>query len=142
VYSLIFARGVPIYTNYSVKILGLFMKQLKKKRPAWWPSSGGFTGTMPLCILRWWSRSGWQPTSVQVICHPLYSPDMAQADVFLFRRVREQLAGLTLDQHMIKKTWEGVTRAIAPDEFTTAFQLWYERCQKCIEIYGDDVEKS
>jgi hypothetical protein len=42
--------------------------------------------------------------------------------------------GLTLDQNTIKKMWEGVTRAIA--------QRWYERCQKCVEIGGDYVEKS
>jgi hypothetical protein len=37
----IVARGIPINANYIVKVLGLFMKQLKKKRPAmvaqqWW----------------------------------------------------------------------------------------------------------
>jgi hypothetical protein len=41
VYSHIVARGVLINTNCIVKVLGLFMKQLKKKRPAmvaqqWW----------------------------------------------------------------------------------------------------------
>jgi hypothetical protein len=45
-----------------------------------------------------------------------YSPDFAPADFFLFRRVKEQLMGLTLDQNTIKKTWEGITRAIAPEE--------------------------
>jgi hypothetical protein len=56
--------------------------------------------------------------------------------------VKEQLTGLTLDQNTIKKTWEGVTRAIAPEEFDTAFRRCYERCQKCIEIGGDYGEKS
>ncbi len=79
---------------------------------------------------------------VQVIRHPPYSPDLAPADFFLFGRVKEKLTGLTLDQNTIKKTWEGVTRSIASDEFATAFRRWYERCQKCVEIGGDYVEKN
>jgi hypothetical protein len=44
---------------------------------------------------------------------------------------------------MIKKMWEGVTRAIALDEFATAFWRWgYKRCQKCIEIGSDYIKKS
>jgi hypothetical protein len=42
--------------------------------------------------------------NVQVIRHPPYLPYLAPADFFLFRRVKEQLAGLTLDQNTIKKT--------------------------------------
>ncbi len=34
VYSHIVARGVPINVNYIVKVLGFFIKQLKKKQPA------------------------------------------------------------------------------------------------------------
>jgi hypothetical protein len=56
--------------------------------------------------------------------------------------VKEKLTSLTLDHNTIKKTWEGVTRSIAPDEFAIAFWRWYERCQKCVEIGGDYVEKS
>jgi hypothetical protein len=29
-------------------------------------------------------------------------------DFFLFRRVKEELAGLSLDEDSLKKTWEGV----------------------------------
>jgi hypothetical protein len=55
--------------------------------------------------------------------------------------VKEQLAGLTLDRNKIKM-WEGVTRAISPEEFATTFWQRYERCQKCIKISRGDVEKS
>jgi hypothetical protein len=50
----------------------------------------------------------WLPAhSVELIQHPLYLPDLAPADFFLFQRVKEQLKGLTLDQNKIKKMWEG-----------------------------------
>ncbi len=102
----------------------------------------------------WWSHWGnapvhtaamvqeWLAThNVQVIWPLPYSLDLAPADIFLFPRVKEQLAGLTLDRNKIKM-WEGVTRAIAPEEFATTFWQRYERCQKCIKISGGDVEKS
>ncbi len=133
VYSHIIPRGVPINADYIVKVLGLFMKQLKKKRPA-------------MVAQQWWFHWDNAPvhlaSGVQVIRHPPYSPDLAPADFFLFRRVKKKLTGLTLDQNTIKKTWEGVTRSIAPEEFATAFRRWYEHCQKCIEIGGDYVEQS
>jgi histone-lysine N-methyltransferase SETMAR len=104
VYSHIVARGVPINANYIVKVLGLFMKQLRKKRPAmvaqqWWFHWNNAPVHTAAVFQDWLAAR-----NVQVIPHPLYSPDLAPADFFLFRRVKEQLAGLTLDQNTIKKT--------------------------------------
>jgi hypothetical protein len=40
----------------------------------------------------------------------------------LFRKVKEQLAGLHLTQERLKSVWEGVTNTIAEKEFATAFR--------------------
>jgi hypothetical protein len=64
------------------------------------------------------------------------------ADFFLFRRMKEELTGVTLDHSTLKKKWEGVTRSISADEFATDFWRWFERCQNCIEISGGYVKKS
>ncbi len=56
--------------------------------------------------------------------------------------MKEEPAGLSLDEDSLKKTWEGVVRNITPDEFTTALRRWFERCEKCIRIDGGYVEKS
>jgi histone-lysine N-methyltransferase SETMAR len=77
-----------------------------------------------------------------VLPHPPYSPDLAPADFFLFRKVKEELAGLNLTQESLKSNWEGVVRNIAEDEFAVAFSRWFERCEKCIRIGGDYVKKS
>ncbi len=53
---------------------------------------------------------------------PPYSPDLAPADFFLSRKVKEQLAGLHLTQESLRSVWEGVTHTIAEDEFATAFR--------------------
>ena len=80
--------------------------------------------------------------NVQRLEHPPYSPDLAPADFFLFRKVKEELAGLSLTADSLKQTWEGVIRGIAAEDFATAFQRWHERCEKCIRIGGDYVEKT
>jgi hypothetical protein len=56
--------------------------------------------------------------------------------------VKEELAGRSLDEGTLKKTWEGVTRNIAAEEFATAFRRWYKRCEKCVRIVGGYMEKT
>ena len=56
--------------------------------------------------------------------------------------MKELLAGCRLTQETIKTTWEGVLRLVSKHEFATAFQRWYEHCDKCIRIGGNYVEKS
>jgi histone-lysine N-methyltransferase SETMAR len=80
------------------------MKQLKKKRPAmvaqqWWFHWDNAPVHTAAVVQEWLAAHG-----VQVIRHPPYSPDLAPADFFLFRGVKEKLTGLTLDQNTIKKT--------------------------------------
>jgi hypothetical protein len=38
--------------------------------------------------------------------------------------------------------WEGVVRTITKDDFARAFVRWYERCEKCVRIGSNYVEKS
>ncbi len=79
---------------------------------------------------------------IQVLEHPPYSPDLAPADFFLFSRLKEALAGTTLDQDSLKTAWENVIRTITADKFATALRRWFEQAEKCIQIGGDFIEKS
>jgi hypothetical protein len=38
--------------------------------------------------------------------------------------------------------WEGVLRGVRREEFAKAFVQWYERCEKCLRVDGNYVEKS
>jgi histone-lysine N-methyltransferase SETMAR len=80
--------------------------------------------------------------SLQRLEHPPYSPDLAPADFFLVRKVKEGLDGQSLDQETIKNAWEGVTRSLSVVNFTAAFRSWLERCKKCVRLGGEFVEKS
>jgi hypothetical protein len=47
---------------------------------------------------------------------------MAPADYFLFPRVNTELGVISVMQESFKKTWDGVARTIAKDDFTAAFR--------------------
>jgi hypothetical protein len=70
------------------------------------------------------SMKNWMAAKgIQVLEHPPYSLDLAPADFFLFRRVKEALKGITVDQDSLKNAWERVTRTITTKDFATA--LWH-----------------
>jgi histone-lysine N-methyltransferase SETMAR len=80
--------------------------------------------------------------SAQRLEHPPYSPDLAPADFFLFRKVKEGLGGQNLDQDTIKNAWEGVTRSLSAVDFAAAFRSSLDLCKKCVRLGGEFVEKS
>jgi histone-lysine N-methyltransferase SETMAR len=142
IYTNIVPRGSMVNATYIVKALGTFMQHLKKKRPAmvsqeWffhWDNAPVHTAA----VVKTWLAAN----NIQLLQHPPYSPDLAPADFFLFRRVKEELAGVRLTPETIKTAWEGVVRGIAAEEFAVAFRRWFDRCNKCIRINGGYVEKS
>ncbi len=142
IYSHIVPKGSAVNGKYIVKALGNFLKQMKKKRPEmieqeWWFHWDYGSVHMAAVVQDWFAAH-----NIQRLEHPPYSPDLAPADFFLFRRVKEELAGKTLDKGTLKTTWERVVRNIAIEEFATAFRWWYERCEKCVRIGGGYVEKT
>ncbi|UYV73825.1 hypothetical protein LAZ67_11001036 [Cordylochernes scorpioides] len=76
-------------------------------------------------------------TSVILLSHPPYSPDLAPCDLFLFPRLKREMKG---------KHWETVEniqhhvttflRCIPFEEFQGAFQAWQTRLRKCIDAGG------
>jgi hypothetical protein len=64
--------------------------------------------------------------STKMIWHPLYPLDMVRAGYFLLPRVKAELAAISVMQESLQKTWDGVARTIAKEDFTTAFRRWKE----------------
>jgi histone-lysine N-methyltransferase SETMAR len=133
IYTNIMPRGSMVNANYIVKALGTFMKHLRKKRPEmvsqeWffhWDNAPVHTAA----VVKTWLAAN----SIQLLQHPPYSPNLTPADFFLFRRVKEELAGIRLSPETIKKAWEGVVRDIAMEEFAVAFRRWLDHCNGCVE---------
>ena len=55
--------------------------------------------------------------AILLITDPPYSPEFSPVDFSLFPKLKERLAGLSLIQESLKKTWVGVSRTIAADNF-------------------------
>jgi len=80
--------------------------------------------------------------AIPLLEYPHYSPDLTPADFFLFPKVKEALAGITIAADGVKNAWDGVTRTITKEAYAAAFQRWFERSQKCVRIGGGYVEKT
>jgi hypothetical protein len=81
-------------------------------------------------------------SQVQVLEHPPYSLDLAPADFLLFWRVKEELASIWLTPESLKKTWEEIVRSVGIDKFAAAFRHWLHRCNRCIPLNSEYIEKS
>ncbi len=117
------------------------MRHLKKSRPemvSWeqffyWDSAPVNTAA----VVQAWLATN----QVQVLEHPSYSPDLVPADYFLFRSVKEELAGIQLILETLKNIWEEVVRNIGFDKFAAAFRGWLDQCNKCRWLNGGYIEK-
>jgi len=76
-----------------------------------------------------------------VVPHPPYSPDLAQADFFLFPKLKTILKGRrfqTIEE--IQENSIRELRAITESAFQEAFQQWKKRWERCIASRGDYFE--
>jgi histone-lysine N-methyltransferase SETMAR len=74
--------------------------------------------------------------------HPPYSPDMAPCDYFLFSALKKDLRGRKFKtddelQSAVLEHFEGKP----PEYFYKGLQLLITRCEKCITVNGDYIEK-
>jgi len=141
IYTNYVPMGTMVNANYIMDALGKFLKIYKQKRPKvasleqffHWDNAPVHTAA----VLKDWMAV----KQFQVIEHPLYSPDLAPADFFLFPEIKKQLAGKSLTQQSFKKEWEGAARNLNAYDFSYAFRRWYEHWENCIRICGGYVEK-
>jgi hypothetical protein len=76
-----------------------------------------------------------------VLDHPLYSPDLAPADYFLFPKVKSHLKGRLFDSISdIQKAVTITLNTIAKDDFYKGNQKLYDRANLCVPLEGMCVE--
>jgi len=73
--------------------------------------------------------------------HPLYSPDLAPCDFFLFPRLKRDLKGKRFHnvEEVREKTMEAL-KALPLQEFQNCFEQWKKRWDKCIDSQGEYFE--
>jgi hypothetical protein len=137
IYSHIVSKGLAVNEKYIGMVLGNFMKQQKKKSPMmveqelWfhWDNAQVHTAAV---VQEWFATH-----NIQQLEHPTYLPNLTPADLFLFRRVKEELAGQSLDEETLKKTWEEVTRNITTEEVSTTLR---KKCSNQQWLRGENLK--
>jgi len=78
---------------------------------------------------------------VTVLDHPVYSPDLAPVDYFLFPKVKSHLKGRLFDSILdMQKAVTSTLNTIAKDDFYKGIQKLYDRANLCVRLEGMYVE--
>jgi len=78
---------------------------------------------------------------ITVLEHPVYSPDLAPIDFFLFRKVKEILKGRHFDDiDDIRSNTTAALKAIQQNQFQNCFEGWTRRRHRCIASQGEYFE--
>ena len=74
---------------------------------------------------------------LNVLDHPPYSPDLSPCDFWLFRRLKEMLAGHRFESRCgIGSAVYQCLQHIPKEDYRVAFRKWVDRCRMCAEGDG------
>jgi len=77
-----------------------------------------------------------------VVPHPLYSPDLALSDFWLFPKLKETLKGKHFSSDAIVEAAVRKWISSQPETFfMDGMNKWIQRVKKCVAVNGNDVEK-
>ena len=77
--------------------------------------------------------------NITIMPHPLYSPDLAPCDFWLFGYLKQQL-GTCSDEKSLQATVTKILKKIPEEMYRKTFQNWIERMKLCIKYHGDYCE--
>ena len=78
-------------------------------------------------------------TTIKVIDHPPYSPDLAPCDFWLNDYIKRNLDSYEDEESLIKAVTT-IVQNIPLQEYRKAFKKWIERMELCEEAEGDYFE--
>jgi hypothetical protein len=87
-------------------------------------------------VMHWIVANG-----IQVLPRPPFSPDLALADFFLFRKVRRCSLVSTCPRRDSKLPGRGSSR-VSARKTAAAFRRWFGQCEKCTRVQGNYVKSS
>ena len=78
----------------------------------------------------------------EILPHPLYSPDLAQSDLYLFGQLKNHLRGTHFkDDESLKAAVVHWLESQKKDFFKEGIMKLNHRWQKCVDLRGDYIEK-
>jgi histone-lysine N-methyltransferase SETMAR len=79
---------------------------------------------------------------VQLVTHPLYSPDLAPSDFYLFPELKKHLRGKRYSSaEEAVSAMNDVLKVVPKESFQDCFQKWFSRMHSCIDAHGCYFEK-
>ena len=82
-----------------------------------------------------------QEERVILLPHPLYNPDLAPCDFFLFPKIKKQLGGKRFERIQdLARAINSIADSIPQEEYAECFQSWRRRLRRCIEVRGEYFE--
>ncbi|XP_029163422.1 protein GVQW3-like [Nylanderia fulva] len=134
-------EGQTVNAAFYVQVLDRLRKRVARVRPEikniWRLQHDNAPSHTALVVSEFLTKHG-----VATLPHPLYSPDLAPPDFFLFPKIKRSLKGTrygTLDA--VKEAVTTCLREVPDDAFARAFQEWERRWDKCIDSQGTYFEE-
>ena len=130
--------GQTVNKEYYVEVLREFRKRFHRKRPAlfksaqWHFHQDNAPVHNSILITDYLTKRG-----IKTVPHPLYSPDLAPCNFWLFPKLRG-CRYETIEE--LKKALTKVIDTLTQKDFQGAFQKLLERYNECIEVGGDYLE--
>jgi hypothetical protein len=78
---------------------------------------------------------------ISAMGHPLYSPDLASADFWLFPELESVVKGKRFSEVEDITSVEKILKDILAQDFKNCFEQWAKRWEHCKEMEGDYFEK-
>ena len=135
--------GQTVDKKYYVEVLRELSKRFRQKRPAlfksgqWHFHQDNTPVHNSILVTDYLTKMG-----IKTVPQPLYSPELAPCDFWLYLKLKEKLSGCRYVT--IEEMEEAVTKVIytlTPEDFYGAFQKLLERYNKCIAAGGDYLEE-
>ena len=135
-------RGQTVNQEFYLGVLKRLRERVRRTRPELWRLGewlihhDNAPAHTALRIRQFFTSHG-----MTLVPHPLYSPDLAPADFFLFPRIKRDLKGCRFDtvEDVIAAS-TGALNSIQVEEFQRCFEQWKQRLDKCISSNGEYFE--
>ena len=135
-------QGQTINQHVYKNILRRLMRSMREKKREMWESRSWLLhhdnapAHNALGIREFFAKN-----NIAVLEQPLYSPDLAPCDFFLFPKLMEVIKGTRFqDSEAIKTAVMRKLRAISKESFQECMEAWQKRLEKCIRAQGNHFE--
>jgi [histone H3]-lysine36 N-dimethyltransferase SETMAR len=88
------------------------------------------------------TREFFELKSIKTLPHPSYSPDLAPCDFFLFPLIKKDMRGTRFSSpEDAVEAYIELIEALDKNQWSSCFEKWFQRMDKCIEAKGCYFEK-